>query len=245
MTTIALVGPDGAGKTTQGRLLESRLPVPAKYLYMGLNFEASNMLLPHNRLVLALRRRRQAESLPVPAPATSGQRVGRPAAAGRALAKFLNLVGEGLYRQVLARRYERRGYVVIFDRHFFSDYQPTGDASASLRARARRLRRAILSRAMGKPDLMIYLDAPPAVMLARKGEGTLDSLGRQRAAYRRLGELVPNFALVDSDRPSEEVGREVLQIACDFLARTSRHPHLRADRGEPTGSQLPPGSTRR
>ena len=245
MTTIALVGPDGAGKTTQGLLLESTLPVPAKYLYMGLNYEASNRLLPHNRLMLALRRRGRRAPAIEPQRATSTHPFGRAVAAGRALAKFVNLLGEGVYRQVLARRYERQGYVVILDRHFFSDYQPTGHPPASLRARARSLRRAILARAMGKPDLMIHLDAPPAVMLARKGEGTLESLGRQRAAYRRLGELLPNFASVDSDRPAEDVGRDVLRIVCDFLARSTGDPRLRGLERASISSALPPESTRR
>jgi len=246
MTTIALVGPDGAGKTTLGRHLESALPVPAKYLYMGLNYDASNHLLPYNRLALALRGRlRQATDAGRPAGSASSHPVGRAVAGGRALVKFLNLLAEGVYRQVLARQYERRGFVVIYDRHFFSDYQPMAAVPATLRGRARMLRRAILARAMVKPDLMIYLDAPAAVLLARKGEGTLDSLERQRAAYGRLRESVRNFVSVDGDRPADEVGRDVLRVACDFLAHNSRYPRHRATKRERSSSPVSPGRPRR
>jgi hypothetical protein len=57
--TVALIGPDGAGKTTVARRLEQTgLEVPVKYLYMGINADASNHLLPTTRLVRALKRAR-------------------------------------------------------------------------------------------------------------------------------------------------------------------------------------------
>src|SRR6266571_1664289 len=51
MFTVALIGPDGAGKTTIGRRLEQTLPLPVRYVYMGINYEASNHVLPTTRLI--------------------------------------------------------------------------------------------------------------------------------------------------------------------------------------------------
>ena len=51
MPAIALIGPHGAGKTMIPRVPElSHLP-PFKYLYMGINIEASNFALSTSRLI--------------------------------------------------------------------------------------------------------------------------------------------------------------------------------------------------
>ncbi len=56
MFTVALIGPDGAGKTTIGRQLEHMLPMPVKYLYMGVNHDASNRMLPTTRAARFVKR---------------------------------------------------------------------------------------------------------------------------------------------------------------------------------------------
>jgi len=240
MTTIALVGPDGAGKTTLARHLEASLPMPAKYLYMGLNFDASNYLLPFNRLLVG-RRASVAESGTRLARRSAG-RLPRAVTAAlglpRAGLKLSNLLAEGFYRQAVARRYERQGFVVIYDRHFYSDYQPLAAAKRGLRGRARRIRRALLARAMAKPDLMIYLDAPPEVLLARKGEGTIESLGRQRQAYLRLGAELPSFAIVNTHRAIDEVADEVVGVAREFLETSRRHGGDGLEGPAPSGGHL-------
>ena len=73
--TLALIGPDGAGKTTVARRLAEVLPLPVTYLYMGVSPESSNLLLPTTRLVHAIRRARDRKSLTA---ATSWGSIGRP-----------------------------------------------------------------------------------------------------------------------------------------------------------------------
>jgi hypothetical protein len=43
--TVALIGIDGAGKSTVAHEVVSRLPFDASYLYMGVNLEASPVML--------------------------------------------------------------------------------------------------------------------------------------------------------------------------------------------------------
>ena len=82
--------------------------------------------------------------------------------------------------------------------------------------------RWLLRHAYPKPDLFIFLDAPPAVLLARKGEGTLEFLERRRREYLQIGDVVRHFVVVDADRPPDEVADEVGRIITRFYDTEKR-----------------------
>ena len=56
MFTVAVIGPDGAGKSTVTQQVLKQLDLPLKYIYMGVNLESSNLVLPTTRLILELKR---------------------------------------------------------------------------------------------------------------------------------------------------------------------------------------------
>jgi thymidylate kinase len=214
--TVALIGPDGAGKTTVARALQDQLPFPVEYLYMGVNPDSSNHLLPTTRAINALRRRRGSK------PDTAGPRDSRAIEpisergfahrglrSARSFLRLGNRLAEEWHRALVATVHRRRGEVVVFDRHFFADYYAYDVAAKPRRTASRRLHGFILSRLYPKPDLVIYLDAPAEILLERKGEGTLESLERRRREYLELGNVVGEFAVVDATRPVEAVTREV------------------------------------
>lgn len=214
MTTVALVGPDGAGKTTVAGELERVLPMPVRYLYMGVSAESSNVMLPTTRLA-----RRVKRALGAPPDTAGPPSHDRPhlrsrslprrvAANVRAGLRLVNRSAEEWYRQILARRWERRGAVVIFDRHFFIDYHAYDVAPDNWRSATQRLHGFVLAR-LPRPDLVVYLDAPGEVLLARKGEGDIEALERRRTEYRAIAPLVPRFVEVDATRPLDAVVREV------------------------------------
>ena len=211
--SVALVEPDGAGKTTVARELERKLPLPTTYLYMGVAPGSSNRLLPTTWAVHALRRRRGAGSS---APAGVGRRRGGV----RALLRLANRVAEESYRQTLAWWHRGRGRVVIFDRHFFADYYSTDVHDAT--SLSRRLHGLFLAHVYPKPDLVVYLDAPAALLLARKGEGTLESLEALRRNYERLAEAAPSFVRIDASRPLERVVTDAAAAICEFAERRQR-----------------------
>ena len=234
--SVALIGPDGAGKTTIARQLPERLRLPLVYVYMGVAVESSSHLLPTTRLIDRLKRRRarSAEGRPTvaqAAPTVAGggttvvvdhaPRTAAPSRGRRARAvarrlvspivgvlKLTNRLAEEWYRQAVVWRYVRAGKVVIMDRHFTIDFH-AADVRDPDRTLRRRIHGWVLTHAYPRPDLVIYLDAPAAVLLARKGEGTIESLERRRAEYLEAGALVPEFQVGDATRALEAVASDV------------------------------------
>ncbi|MFL5805320.1 MAG: hypothetical protein ACJ8CR_26710 [Roseiflexaceae bacterium] len=239
MFTVALIGPDGAGKTTIGRRIEHALPLPVKYVYMGVNLDSSNHMLPTTRLIKALKRLRGAppDTLGPPDPNRVRARPKNPVK--RALAslksglRMTNRIGEEWFRQGLAWYYQRRGHIVLFDRHFFSDYYAYDIATARADRRlSDRIHGFMLNRVYPRPDLVIYLDAPAELLFARKGEGTIAALERRRQEYLSLREVVPHFAIVDASEPAEVVASNVTNLIWEFYkARAGKRMKVRDVQG--------------
>lgn len=214
---VALVGPDGAGKSTITAMLEREpVPFPVKRVYMGVNLESSSLMLPTTRLLLAVKRARGgrpdlvAGGGPEPGAATDRSRSQRWARSAKDVARLGVWVLEEWLRQLVAAGYGRRGYVVVFDRHFFADYYHSDIAPAAGRRAGARLHGWLLQHAYPKPDLVVCLDAPGEVLFARKGEASPAWLEQRRQQYLALSTVVPAFAVVDADRPLTSVFADVV-----------------------------------
>lgn len=227
MFSVAIVGPDGSGKTTICRRLRETLELPTRYVYMGVSPDSSNMMLPSTRLLRAVRRRLGAP------PDTHGPRDPRTLRADasrhplkralrtvKSLLALGNRVAEEWFRQLVTWYYQWRGYVVLFDRHYFPDYYSYDIAPTSEpKPLARRLHGWMLKRLYPRPDLMIYLDAPAEVLLARKGEGSAEVLEERRRAYLEMRAHMPHFAVIDATQPEDAVLAEARRLILDFYAR--------------------------
>jgi thymidylate kinase len=215
MLTVALIGPDGAGKTTVSNRLKTELGLPVRSIYMGVNLQAASVMLPHTRLLVALRYRlygddpEAASDLETfkPPPATVPRRA---LASVRSSLRLANWLAEEAYRLWVARRHTRRGRVVIFDRHFFADFF-VADISADCASRplARRIHGFMLQHVFPKPDLVVCLDAPAEVLYARKPEGTLERVRRKREESLAALSALPECLVVDATRPLDQVVSEV------------------------------------
>ena len=223
MFTVALIGPDGAGKSTIVRSVVQQLPLPARYVYMGVNLEASDFMLPTTRLLRKYARTRE-ERPGMAGPPDPGRSNSKPTgtkkralASLRSALRTLNLMGEEWFRQAIVWSYLRRGYVVLFDRHFFSDYYAHDiAANGAGRPFMRRVHGLMLRRLYPRPDLFLFLDAPPEVLLARKGEGTLELLERRREEYVALQNEVEHFAAIDATQTPDKVTRDVSEAIYSF-----------------------------
>ena len=222
--SVALIGPDGAGKTSITKRVGELLPVPSTRIYMGVNLESSSLMLPTTRLILMLKRARGGR--PDLTVSAAGARAKRPRPlrerilrSTKAGVRMTNWMAEEWFRQAVAAYARRRGRVVLFDRHFFCDYyaydvEPRhGDRPLSARVHG-----LVLARAYPKPDMVVYLDAPAAVLHGRKGEGTLEFLEERRQDYLRLAAVFERFVVVDAARPADVVAADVADLILRHLA---------------------------
>jgi thymidylate kinase len=224
MISVAIVGPDGAGKTTITQRLEQQpLPAPVKRIYMGVNLEASSLMLPTTRLALAIKRARGRRSdMVAPSgalPATTGGRGRRVIGGITRVPRLAMWLAEEWFRQLVAEYHRRRGSIVVFDRHFYADYYDAGDVAGGASSATSRLHRYLLEHAYPKPDLVICLDAPGRVLFDRKHEASVEWLERRRGQYLRLGTVVTDFAVVDVDRPLDDVVADVALLIAEFVEK--------------------------
>ena len=68
----------------------------------------------------------------------------------------------------------------------------------------------LASQLMPQPDLILFLDAPPEVLLARKQEVSHEALERSRKRYLQFGKRHRQFLLIDVNRPLEDVVEDVM-----------------------------------
>lgn len=220
MTAVALIGCDGAGKTTIAEMLVSRRPFPARYVYMGVNAASSNISLPTTRLVYEMkvrkvRRERRKAGMDVEAPVSLHGLEHRKDSRGRfwAGARLLNRLAEESLRLLVSIWYQMRGYVVIYDRHFLFDYWSTAKADRL----SDRIHEWFLERVYPEPDLVLFLDAPPETLFARKPEVPVSYLEARRDAYLRRGGSIDRFETVDATQPLDTVYHDVVSRVAVLL----------------------------
>lgn len=216
MFTVALVGPDGAGKTTISRRLAGALPCPVRYVYMGVSLDSSTHLLPTTRLLRRIKRAcgAAADNAGPRDPRTLAERprgwVKRALRGAKSWLSLGNRVCEQWFRQALVWSYLRRKQIVIFDRHYFPDYYAYDIApSDQPRPLVRRVHGWMLKRLLPRPNVILCLDAPAEVLFDRKGEGSVELLERRRQDYLALDGQVEYFAVVDVTQPLDAVVRAV------------------------------------
>jgi thymidylate kinase len=185
--TVALLGPDGAGKTTLGRALGKSFYLPTRYIYMGTNTTSGSVMLPTTRLLAKLD--------------------GRQRPLIRALRALNSLIEQGL-RYRLGAYHRRRGRLVIFDRYNAGSLIAVQPGVAQ----HKRLRHWVLRLLYPPPDMVVYLDAPGEVLYQRKQEHSPELLEGQRQRFLKILDGVARAAIVDARRGPEEVRRQVVAV---------------------------------
>jgi thymidylate kinase len=214
VVSVAIVGLDGAGKTTITRRLVERLPQQTVYLYMGMNPDSSNVALPSTRLVHALKKRGSGGKAGAPVSLHSITERRRKRGRVWSTLRLVNRLAEETVRHGLGAWHQWRGRLVVTDRDFLIDYSVAAKPPLAI---TDRIHLFVLAKLLPKPDLVVWLDAPPDVLYGRKPEVPIAYLERRRDGIGRLGSTFRRFEVVDADRPLDEVYRSVeilVESAC-------------------------------
>ncbi len=109
----------------------------------------------------------------------------------------------------------QKGKIIVCDRYLYSSLAYQGAAGLDLDW-IREINRNALT-----PDLAIYLDVPPEVVIKRirRKKSVMERLQIQRKVEEIYLSLVEDELLVriDGDRPKDEVSENILAVALDFL----------------------------
>jgi thymidylate kinase len=194
--SVALVGPDGAGKSSVAAGIGDETPLRSRRLYMGLQPGAS---IPGKTWTppagAAARRRRRPLPLRLARQWRRLFRLGR-----RSLAARLALAG---------------GQLVIFDRYAY-DAEVHWENADGLGGR---LRRWLIRRAVIRPDVVVFLDVPGEITFARKREHSPELLELRRQRYLELAARLGHAHVVDGTQSPDEVRAEVTDLVWSAYAR--------------------------
>jgi hypothetical protein len=188
---------------------------------MGINPDAGGTL-PTTRLLRFLRRRAGRPTHRGGPPDPSRRKppprgiLRRGIAALRGVLRTANQIAEEWSRQAAAWWYERRGYIVLFDRHYFADFYAHDVAGGRERPLLRRLHGFLLRTLYPRPDLTILLDAPAAVLFARKPEGSQQVVEARRREYLELTGRLERVVVVNADQPADRVTSDVIEAIRGF-----------------------------
>ena len=183
--TVALLAPDGAGKTTLAQSLGRAFFLPTRYMYMGTNLNSGSLTLPTTRLLARVKRKRRFTI--------------------RVLST-LNTLLEQSIRYRIGAYHRWRGRLVIFDRYSAGSLMGVQQGSNALKS----IQRWVMQLLCPPPDMIVYLDAPAEVLYRRKQEHSIETLEGQRRRYMQILRNIAHPTIVDAEREPEQVRRNVV-----------------------------------
>ncbi len=196
--TVAIVGPDGAGKSSLVAALHERSEFRTVPIYMGVDRTKATHSLPTTRWLV---RRAMRTWAPRDVPA-GPRRSSRTRTTVRNVIALPHELLEFGYRYLVGWRASRAGSIVLFDRYLYDslvDSRVDGGGGWS------RLRGRVFAALFPPPELMIVLDAPGATLYERKAEHDPDRLDRVGAETRRLASRARRTRVIDATLPIDEV----------------------------------------
>jgi glycosyltransferase involved in cell wall biosynthesis/thymidylate kinase len=211
--TVAIVGPDGAGKSSLVAALDSNPDLPTLAIYMGVDRLKATHALPTTRWMVARRERASRRGGIPPSPrAPSSLRAGHRRRGGafitavrRVARNLLSLpheLAEFGYRYLVGLNARSSGRVVLFDRYI---YDALVDVRVDNRSGWEAFRARVLARLIPPPDLMIVLTAPGEVLFARKPEHAPDRLSAVGREHLRVARRAHHVAELDATRSPGEL----------------------------------------
>lgn len=230
MASVALVGGDGSGKTTVANSFVQSNIRPSKYLYMGLSTLKSEPAFPTTLLIRYIKIRSYQNSNPSPDSQAEQASFTQDYHHNQTkrndiwnAVRSLNYLLDVLYRQFYSWIYQLNGNLVIYDRHYLFMAAPEYHGTKKIRRHwIDQSLYWIFDRLYPKPDLVVFLDAPPEILYARKPEGKLDYLEKRRIATLEQGSRMRNFVCIDATQSLDEVISEFERFVLNAFSKENK-----------------------
>ena len=226
MASVAIIGQDGAGKTTISQMVLEQLPYKMKYIYMGRNVESGNYSLPTSKMIYLYKIYKFKKKYKISDTSTAkklslheidkDRKVDTRGKIGASL-RLLNSLLEEWYRLLISWSYQIRGYLVVYDRHFIFDSIPDKlDKSITSKRLTTKIHSWVLNNLYEVPSLIVFLNAPAELLYERKGEATVEYIRAKNEAFLEFGKNVKNFEIIDASQPVEKVFDDVRKQITKF-----------------------------
>ncbi|MFC2160414.1 hypothetical protein ACFLRX_02045 [Acidobacteriota bacterium] len=235
MSTVAFIGADGAGKTTVAKRLVENYPAKMKYLYMGGNFESSNVALPTSRLIRFIRKKLKKKAANNSSMLKSLNKhikqqdewwVEDNRGKFFAFFRLLNRIADEWYRQFVSWRLERRGYIVIYDRHVIYEKLRDQIIETDKKKRFSEIFHSwYLNKFYPKPDFVFFLDAPAEVLFKRKAETSIEFIEKTRKKYLDIGKYLKNFKIINVDQSLDKICDDISELLLNANSANQQKTH--------------------
>ena len=198
---VAVVGPDGVGKTTLLQSMEAGDPsvftsVVTRHWRPG--------LLPDLKDLVRLRFKTAPSDVPVPPRRSAGR-----GSLIRLIYYLLDFLLGWLLRD---RPASARQQLVLYDRHLLDMWADPARYGMRLSERSMWLRRLVPA-----PDLVVALTLDPQTTYLRKPELTIDEIEAQFAYWRRMRDLGEVDVSLSAEEPPDELKEKLEAIIMDAL----------------------------
>jgi hypothetical protein len=202
---VALLAPDGAGKTTLAASLAADPQLKAMRIYAGSNIEAATIGLPWTAWLhaKAASSNSNGNGNGNHGRDQSSRGTGSSKVVFKTLRMFNRLV-EKWYRIAAAVLYRRKGRLVVFDRYVYDSWLRSKETTAG-----KRLLRWLLESGWPEPDLVFVLDAPGEVLHQRKKAHSPEWLEGRRRGYLNLAKRIPGAIVLDATLQEEDIRRKL------------------------------------
>ena len=224
--TIALIGPDGVGKSTVISELTNSFPLGIKSVYMGWSDHENTLKLPTSKWLYRRYNKTKTSSIvekpefPSEVQALSENikphkeqvKVTVQKIHWKQLPGIINEIAEQYTRYFYAKYYKFRGAFVLYDRYVYDQFIFNSTAKKEEVKPQDKILAEFFKRFFPDPDLTILLAGDAELIHQRKNELPAHKIAKRIALYEEIGRTKKNFHIIDVNVALELEIKRITQI---------------------------------